>query len=162
MKPETLERRIYIKKKKEGENYLEKTSPITHPTTYSSLRLQKKGYHSTHVCGVSLLSPFEVDPRPSGVVTIYSHCQVLIISAGWQNVQSLIHSVKIDLISESSFAKSTLKRKRNSIVKCISLNKILTCSDKEQSLCHLHQLLLFCHSAEAKHARSDNVEASFD
>ena len=26
---------------KEKEEYLEKTSPITHPTTYSSLRLQK-------------------------------------------------------------------------------------------------------------------------
>ena len=27
---------------KEKEKYLEKTSPITHPTTYSSLRLQKR------------------------------------------------------------------------------------------------------------------------
>ena len=122
MKPETLERRIYKRIRKKGKVPWENLTDYP-PNNIFQSKAAKKGYHSTHVYGVSLLSPFEVDPCPSGVVTIHSHCQVLVISIGWQNVQSLIHSVKIDLISESSFAKSTLKRKRDSIVKCISLKK---------------------------------------
>ena len=73
----------------------------------------------------------------------------------------------MDLIRESSFAKSTLKIKCN--VKCHSKtlcsDKIwvkLTCSDKEQSWCRLHQPLQSCHNAEySNHTRSGSFECSF-
>ena len=69
---------------KEKEEYLEKTSPITHPTTYSSLRLQKGCQYTEGDPSVRglLPLPFEFDPCPSGVGTIHSHCQVVVISAG--------------------------------------------------------------------------------